>query len=79
MSGSAECRNQPPRGKRAHHPILIGLTARSPERVRMNRAFLLTKTYMDAGDSFKVVYPRLSEDGKSCVYESATNDTAQRG
>jgi len=52
MSGSAECRNQPPRGKRAQQ-LLIGLTTRSPERVRMTRAFLLTMTYMDAGDTAK--------------------------
>jgi hypothetical protein len=51
MSGSAECRNQPPRGKRAQWQLLIGLTTRSPERERRARAFLLTKTYMDAGDS----------------------------
>jgi hypothetical protein len=50
MSGSAECRNQPPRGKRAQRQLLIGLTTRSPERERMTRAFLLTKTYMDAGN-----------------------------
>ena len=51
MSGSAECRNQPPRGKRALQSILIRRTPRSPERVRETRAFLLTKTYMDAGDT----------------------------
>src|ERR1700689_3511449 len=47
MSGSAECRNQPPRGKRAQRQLLIGLTTRSPERVRIARAFFLTMTYMD--------------------------------
>ena len=51
MSGSAECRNHPPRGKRAQQSILIRRTPRSPERVRETRAFLLTKTYMDAGNS----------------------------
>jgi hypothetical protein len=49
MSGSAECRNHPPRGKRAQRQLLIGLTTRSPQRERMTRAFLLTMTYMDAG------------------------------
>jgi hypothetical protein len=49
MSGSAECRNQPPRGERAQRPLLIGPATRSPERERKTRAFLLTKTYMDAG------------------------------
>jgi predicted phage gp36 major capsid-like protein len=51
MSGSAECRNQPPRGERAQRPLLIGPATRSPERARKTRAFLLTKTYMDAGYS----------------------------
>jgi hypothetical protein len=51
MSGSAECRNYQPRGKRAQRQPLIGLTTRSPERERKTRAFLLTMTYMDAGDT----------------------------
>ncbi len=51
MSGSAQSRNQPPRGKGAQQPILIIFTARSPERERKTRVFQLTKTYMDAGDS----------------------------
>jgi hypothetical protein len=51
MSGSAECRNQPPRGKGAKLQPLIGPATRSPERERKTRAFLLTMTYMDAGDS----------------------------
>jgi hypothetical protein len=51
MSGSAECRNHPPRGKRAQRQLLIGLTTRSPERVQETRAFLLTMTYMEAGDT----------------------------
>jgi len=48
MSGSAECRNQPPRGERAQQSILVKPATRSPERERKSRAFLLTKTYMDA-------------------------------
>jgi hypothetical protein len=51
MSGSAECRNHPPRGKRAQRQLLIGTATRSPERVRKTRAFLLTMTYMDAGNT----------------------------
>jgi hypothetical protein len=51
MSGSAECRNHPPRGKRAQRQLLIGTATRSPERERKTRAFLLTMTYMEAGDS----------------------------
>jgi hypothetical protein len=47
----SECRNQPPRGIRAQQSILIGRTTRSQERERMTRAFLLTKTYMEAGDT----------------------------
>jgi hypothetical protein len=62
MSGSAECRNQPPRGKRAQWQLLIGLTMRSPERERRARAFLLTKTYMDvSGSLLPFGMPRRSE------------------
>ena len=50
MSGSAQ-RNHPPRGKGALRQLLIGPATRSPERERKTRAFLLTKTYMDAGDT----------------------------
>jgi hypothetical protein len=51
MSGSAECRNHQPRGKRAQRQLLIGPATRSPQRERKTRAFLLTKTYIDAGDT----------------------------
>ena len=37
--------------KSAQRKLLIRLATRSPERERQSRAFLLTKTYMDAGDS----------------------------
>lgn len=50
-SGFAECRNHPPRSIRARRQLLVGWKTRSPQRVRKTRAFLLTKTYMDAGDT----------------------------
>ncbi|MGA9130950.1 MAG: hypothetical protein WB384_03005, partial [Candidatus Sulfotelmatobacter sp.] len=37
--------------KSAQRKLLIGIATRSPEREKQSRAFLLTKTYMDAGDS----------------------------
>jgi hypothetical protein len=51
MSGSAECRNQPSKGKRAQRQLLSRPATRSPERARKTRAFLLTKTYIGAGDT----------------------------
>ncbi|MGD0366068.1 MAG: hypothetical protein ABSA94_01315, partial [Acidobacteriaceae bacterium] len=49
---------------RAQRQLLIRLTTRSPERERMTRAFLLTKTYMDAGDS-----PRIATTTVYCALE----------
>ena len=40
-----------PRGTCALRPVLIRQTTRSPEREQKSRAFSLTSTYMDAGDS----------------------------
>src|ERR1700685_3419814 len=44
-------RNHQPRGKGAQSSILIRHTTRSPEREKKARAFLLTETYMEAGDT----------------------------
>jgi len=46
------CSEQEPTAvrQRAQRQLLIGLATRSPEREQKNRAFQLTKTYMDAGD-----------------------------
>ena len=46
-----ESRNHQPRGIRAQLSIPIRPTTRSPARVKKTRAFLLTKTYMDGGDT----------------------------
>jgi len=45
------CSEQEPTAERqrAQRQLLIGLATRSPERERQTRAFLLTKTYMEAG------------------------------
>jgi hypothetical protein len=51
MSGSAQSRNHQPRGKRAQPSIPTKTTTRSPARVKKTRAFLLTKTYMEGGDT----------------------------
>jgi hypothetical protein len=47
------CRVQEPYAERhtSQRQLLIGLTTRSPEREQMTRAFLLTMTYMDAGNT----------------------------
>jgi hypothetical protein len=49
MSGPAGSRDHQPRGTRAQAINRIRRNARSPERAQEARAFLLTKTYMDAG------------------------------
>jgi len=49
MSGPAGCRDHQPRGTRAQADDSIRRNTRSPERDRESRAFLLTKTFMDAG------------------------------
>jgi hypothetical protein len=59
MSGSAECRNQPPRGTRAQRQLLIEPATRSPERARKTRASLLTMTYMDAGHTSNKTFIRM--------------------
>ncbi|MGO9492391.1 MAG: hypothetical protein ACLPZY_08905, partial [Terracidiphilus sp.] len=53
MSGSAWSRNHQPRGTHARQSILTKITTRSPEREKQTYAFLLTKTYMDAGNPGK--------------------------
>ena len=46
-----ESRNHQPRGIRAQPKILQNPATRSRERAQRTRAFLLTMTYMDGGDS----------------------------
>jgi hypothetical protein len=53
MSGPAGSRDQKPRGTGAQTEIPIKSIARSPERAKEPCAFLLTKTYMDAGYTSK--------------------------
>src|SRR5580658_6868148 len=51
MSGPAGSRDHQPRGTSAQANDRIRRNARSPERAQESRAFQLTKTYMEAGNS----------------------------
>jgi len=51
MSGPAGSRDHQPRGKSAQANDPARRNARSPERAQDSRAFFLTKTFMEAGNS----------------------------
>src|SRR6266567_1412171 len=68
MAGPAGSRDQLPRGTRAPEDDRIRRNARSPQRARESRAFLLTKTYMDGG--YTAIWitkaPTLGREGDDC-------------